>query len=245
VSEAEPQFVSSPQRAIRVKTSTGWADLAIQGAPGAPGLPRFDYLGAWSAAGTYQRGQIVIRNGITFECVRDTTTQPPASWPSVQNIPVPVVNGQWLKGVGGALAWQAIAKADLPLPLAATDVTGLVVADTDWHYVGMAGEPGYLNGWSAYDGSQPSYTAGSYPGARFRKSADGWVHLSGLVKCSAAGGSPIFTLPAGYRPRFILHHGTVGNAAFAYVHTMASGDVQGNVQTAWISLDSIVFRAEQ
>lgn len=35
--EVEPLFVQSPPRAIRVKTSAGWADLAIQGPPGPTG----------------------------------------------------------------------------------------------------------------------------------------------------------------------------------------------------------------
>jgi hypothetical protein len=65
----EPQFVQDAPRAIRVKTSTGWANLVIQGAPGVPGYP------------------------------------------------TPVVNGQWLKGVGNAAVWQ---------PIAASDVSGLV-----------------------------------------------------------------------------------------------------------------------
>jgi hypothetical protein len=30
-------------------------------------------------------------------------------------IPTPVVNGQWIKGVGGAAAWAAIARTDLPI----------------------------------------------------------------------------------------------------------------------------------
>lgn len=136
-------------RAIRVKTSTGWADLAIKGAPGSPGLPRFDYLGGWSAATTYLRGQIAVRNGVTFLCVRDTTTQPPASWPSVASVPTPVVNGQWLKGVGNAVAWAPLLQNDLPVNLATAE-SGIPSADynnataSGW-YVGVptdANRPG-------------------------------------------------------------------------------------------------------
>jgi len=57
--------VIDPARAVRIKTSTGWANLAIQGPPGVPGYP------------------------------------------------TPVVNGQWLKGSGGAVVWSAIAVADV------------------------------------------------------------------------------------------------------------------------------------
>jgi hypothetical protein len=34
--------------------------------------------------------------------------------PSGGSIPQPVVNGQWVKGVGGAAVWSAIAAADVP-----------------------------------------------------------------------------------------------------------------------------------
>src|SRR5215469_11180042 len=33
----------------------------------------------------------------------------------------PVVNGQWIKGVGGAAVWQPIAQSDLPPPLQASE----------------------------------------------------------------------------------------------------------------------------
>jgi hypothetical protein len=36
-------------------------------------------------------------------------------------IPTPVVNGQWIKGVGGIPVWSAIAQADLPLPFQAQE----------------------------------------------------------------------------------------------------------------------------
>ena len=37
--------------------------------------------------------------------------------PAGVGVPQPVVNGQWIKGVGGAAVWSAIARADVPLPL--------------------------------------------------------------------------------------------------------------------------------
>lgn len=86
--EAEALFVQAPPRAIRVKTSAGWADLAIQGAPGAPSYPAtggkegqvltvptpaaapiwqapapgsdLNYDGDFAAGPTYKDGEIVV-----------------------------------------------------------------------------------------------------------------------------------------------------------------------------------------
>jgi len=43
-----------------------------------------------------------------------TTKVPIAQLPGAGTLPSPVVNGQWLKGVGGAAVWTALAPADLP-----------------------------------------------------------------------------------------------------------------------------------
>jgi hypothetical protein len=109
----EQQATIDSPRAIRVRTATGWAELVIQGppgaagAPGAPGYPStvgkladvltvtadgaaptwsppapsgasLEYLGDW-VAGSYKDGDIVVYNGITYECVRPTTATP-APW---------------------------------------------------------------------------------------------------------------------------------------------------------------------
>jgi hypothetical protein len=51
---------------------------------------------------------------------------------SATGVPVPtVVNGQWLKGVGGAAVWSAIAAADLPAQAVATYGTTLPASPTD------------------------------------------------------------------------------------------------------------------
>lgn len=63
----------------------------------------------------------------------------------------------------------------------------------------------------------PSYTAPTFAGtwanygagwrnAGYTKSADGMVHLTGLVGRSGTSGQTIFTLPAGYRPSATLLH---------------------------------------
>jgi len=161
------------------------------------------YWGSYEATRTYYDGDCAIgTDGILYMCTKDGTVGvAPTTWPGragpqgakgdtgaqgIQGVgvPMPVVNGQWIKGVGGAAVWT---------PLLATEVPGLVTADTNWHYVGQAGEPPFQNGWSQYGGGWPIMS--------FRKDATGWVSLSGLVTGgTVAGGTPIFTLPAGYRP---------------------------------------------
>ena len=95
--------------------------------PGTPNAPTSD---------VHYIGTVAVHNSgwITQEVwgftVGDGTALPPrylrrmmnGTWePWLQTggppIPTPVVNGQWIKGVGGAAVWQAIAQTDLPDPL--------------------------------------------------------------------------------------------------------------------------------
>ena len=107
-----------PPRAVRIKTSTGWADLAIKGAPGTNGVDgaNFNYRGDYSAAATYNHGDLVVGpDGITYLCVNNGTTGvAPAPWATAwAGVPLPVVNGQWVKGVGGAAVWAPIVAKDV------------------------------------------------------------------------------------------------------------------------------------
>jgi len=72
------------------------------------------YLGDY-AAGTYNNGDVVVAaDGFSYVCVKDGTTSAPVAFPgSNGGIPLPVVNGQWIKGVGGAAVWAAIAPSDI------------------------------------------------------------------------------------------------------------------------------------
>ena len=49
-------------------------------------------------------------------------------------VPVPVVNGQWIKGSGGAAVWSPIAQSDLPTNLGPTSQTV-----TDWNAITATG----------------------------------------------------------------------------------------------------------
>jgi|SRR5215471_4538102 len=89
------------------------------------------YLGDY-AAGTYNNGDVVVAaDGFSYVCVKDGTTTAPVAFPgSNGGVPLPVVNGQWIKGVGGAAVWSAIAPSDLVgYP---TDATKALYGDGSW-----------------------------------------------------------------------------------------------------------------
>ena len=109
-----------------------WNGTAWTAAAGG-GAMDLRYNGAW-APGTYTDGDIVIYNGVEYMAVR-TTTQTPAPWTSgtVQGVPTPVVNGQWLKGAGGIPVWTAINGADIAGYPA--DQSKALMGDATWQNV--------------------------------------------------------------------------------------------------------------
>lgn len=93
--------------------------------------------------------------------------------------------------------------------------------------------PGYLNGYVTYDGT--------YTPARYRKLGH-VVHLQGMVR-SGTTGTPIFTLPTGYRPNYRLLMRAISADVAARVDILTNGDVlhQSGGSNAWVSLDGITF----
>jgi hypothetical protein len=87
------------------------------------------YWGAYSGSKTYNDGDCVIgSDGILYMCVQNGTVgKTPVKWPGAGapqgavgpqgpigvGVPTPVVNGQWVKGVGGAAVWSALTLADV------------------------------------------------------------------------------------------------------------------------------------
>jgi len=87
------------------------------------------YRGAYSGANTYNDGDCVVAtDGILYICVQNGTTgKVPARWAGAGapqgpagptgsqgvGVPSPVVNGQWVKGSGGAAVWSPITVADV------------------------------------------------------------------------------------------------------------------------------------
>jgi hypothetical protein len=95
-------------------------------------LDGMTYWGAYEATRTYYDGDCAIgSDGVLYMCVKDGTIgTAPVKWPGrmgpqgpkgdtgpqgIQGvgIPMPVVNGQWIKGVGGAAVWSPIAPIDI------------------------------------------------------------------------------------------------------------------------------------
>ena len=102
--------------------------------PGGGGNPPdlVKYWGDYSASQTYMDGDVVVGpDGFTYMCCVDgtvgvapvpfpltapspaTTKWVPLGTGTGTGVPLPVVNGQWLKGVGGAAVWSAISAGDV------------------------------------------------------------------------------------------------------------------------------------
>jgi microcystin-dependent protein len=148
-------------------------------------------------------------------------------------IPTPVVNGQWIKGVGGAAVWTAIAPAD---------VTGaaLIAADAAWTVMSLG------SGASAY--------GSPYGPPRYRKTATNWVICDGLVTVAVVNGTA-FTFPVGYRPSpqagardliFVCAQQvapTTGWETWRVNETGAMRLNNGNAVGQWISMSGVAFYA--
>lgn len=115
--------------------------------------------------------------------------------------------------------------------------------DTGPNYVGGTGMPGYQGGWVSY-GAQ-------YAGAWFQRWWNGhsWVgQIGGLVKGGSTGtANPIFTLPAGYRPRFETIFAQLADTYYlARVDIATNGEVyvtgyQTGGSNGFVSLDGINY----
>ncbi|MGR6115795.1 phage tail spike protein [Aeribacillus composti] len=93
------------------------------------------------------------------------------------------------------------------------------------------------NGWSNY--------GGNFQPARYSKSADGWVHLSGLVRNGTIG-SALATLPAGCRPRNVeIFRVASAGAANGLIYVYPDGRVVPiDGHRDWISLSGVAFLGE-
>jgi len=106
------------------------------------------YNGDFPTNTPYTDGDIVIKDGVAYMCVRPTSAAPTV-WPGGSGlggpIPQPVTNGQWIKGAGGLPVWSPIVAGDIKsavdgqflkgasgvgswAAIAQADVTGLVAA---------------------------------------------------------------------------------------------------------------------
>lgn len=98
--------------------------------------------------------------------------------------------------------------------------------------------PTYLNGWLNYD------TA--YGPTFFAKDKTGTVHIHGLVRTGTiTAGTPIFNLPAGFRPPVVVLVAGASNDAFTRIDVTPAGDVKtgAGANASWITLSNIKFVA--
>lgn len=84
-----------------------------------------------------------------------------------------------------------------------------------WHYVGEAGEPAFLNGWTNVTGE---------PKTAFRLRELGVIDVHLNVQ-SGTPGYPIFTLPEGYRPAHNTHMTGTGYSSLSPVTPTSGGFV--------------------
>jgi hypothetical protein len=180
-------------------------------------------------------------------CVKDGTIgTAPVKWPGraapqgpkgdtgpqgIQGVgvPMPVANGQWIKGVGGAAVWS---------PLFAVDVPGLVSASTNWI------TPTLLNGHAHY--------GAPFGPCRYRRLASGLVVCDGLITLGASPTAPVFNLPAGFRPGpgrqpiFVTPASATSQETWRITE---NGDVNPTVSGAaagiWVSLTGVQFYGDQ
>lgn len=96
-----------------------------------------------------------------------------------------------------------------------------------------------LNGWGNY--------GGAFPIAQATKTRDGLVLLNGLINRAAGANAPAFILPQGWRPKKNLIFSGVAADNFARVDVGRDGVVIPVLGSAanWMSLDGIIFAAEQ
>lgn len=95
--------------------------------------------------------------------------------------------------------------------------------------------PALLNSWVAF--------GAPYPGPGYHR-RQGVVQLNGVVKSGVVGtGTPIFNLPANYRPSNTRIFPTVSNDVFGVVQVAANGDVSCKAgSNVYVSLEGVRFR---
>ncbi len=112
-------------------------------------------------------------------------------------------------------------------------IENLGTPDTAWII------PTYQNSWVKYD------TTYNVPG--YRKDAEGFVHLRGMIALGTAANATMFTLPVGYRPILRCLCTSQSAAGMCRVDVQVDGTVSAisGGSTSWVSLECITFKAEQ
>jgi len=87
------------------------------------------YWGIYESSRVYNDGDCVIGSDkVLYICTKEGITSAPIAWPKRDGpvgkpgdigeqgsgIPLPVIEGQWMKGVSGGAVWQSLKVADIP-----------------------------------------------------------------------------------------------------------------------------------
>ncbi len=140
------------------------------------------------------------------------------------------------------------------VPTALTATTANAVAPSEqWHEVGAPGEPAFQHGWNNHP---PEGEAIETESAAYYKDREGVVHLKGSA-VSGSPGTPIFQLPAGYRPETgkVLAFTTpcsCGASSFGNMEVIGTipsqptedGAIGAPAGATSVFLDGVTFRAE-
>jgi hypothetical protein len=103
------------------------------------------------------------------------------------------------------------------------------------NYIGQVGKPAFQNAWVN--------NGGSYEGAGYLKTMDGFVRLTGVIK-SGTVGLVAFQLPPGFRPTFYKTLVCISNNAIGRVDIDLNGNVipQSPSTTTNVILDGLMFQ---
>lgn len=129
----------------------------------------------------------------------------------------------FFEAAGPATGYSTTSNPRLVLPIIVVD---------DWII------PPFQNSWISF--------GGGYAPPGYCKTPMGMVHLRGVLKGGVVG-APAFTLPASFRPIYKLALGTISNETVGRVDVNPDGTVVpfAPSNNAWVSLDGLIFRAEQ
>lgn len=167
--------------------SLSWQDPAAGGS-------QITYTGAYDPAHTYQDGDYVVgADGITYQCVKEGTVGvTPTPWTPWSVAVPPVVNGQWLRGAGGAAVWSPITPVDVVGITHNTQNVVVSAANTDLAWPGGAAPTSLITVWTG-GGSIRSLGAPTLDAARvviMNWSGGTFTVLNGVT---GGAGKPIYT----------------------------------------------------
>ena len=149
---------------LKVWNGTSWSVSA----------PNVAYRGDYAAGTTYNDGDIVVAaDGFSYVCVKDGVVgSAPVTFPGANGgIPLPAVNGQWIKGSGGVAIWSAITPTDV----------GLVCARVEQSVDISAASGAYtLVTFNTVNFDTGGFRNGTFPGRLYAVNAGYYIIMGGV-----------------------------------------------------------------